>query len=84
MAEAYIAAHQSSWRNPIHARQWPTSLKTYVSPIIGKLPVNLITTDHVMKVLEPIWHSKTDTAKWVKGADRNGTELRDGAKATAR
>ncbi|MFZ2080931.1 MAG: hypothetical protein WAV38_30630 [Xanthobacteraceae bacterium] len=55
MAEAYIAAHQSSWRNPIHARQWPTSLKTYVSPIIGKLPVNLITTDHVMKVLEPIW-----------------------------
>jgi integrase len=67
MAEAYIAAHQSSWRNPIHARQWPTSLKTYVSPIIGKLPVNLITTDHVMKVLEPIWHSKTDTAKRVRG-----------------
>jgi hypothetical protein len=67
MAKAYIAAHQSSWRNPVHAKQWPTSLKTYVSPIIGKLPVNLITTDHVMRVLEPIWHDKTDTAKRVRG-----------------
>src|SRR5262249_41208857 len=32
-----------------------------------KLPVNLITTDHVMKALEPIWHGKTDTAKRVRG-----------------
>jgi integrase len=67
MAWSYMAAHRPSWRNPIHARQWETSLKTYVSPIIGKLPVNLITTDHVMKALEPIWHSKTDTAKRVRG-----------------
>src|SRR5215471_15073225 len=67
VAKSYIAAHQSSWRNASHARQWPASLKTYVSPIIGKLPVNLITTDHVVKVLEPIWHGKTDTAKRVRG-----------------
>src|SRR5262249_3500549 len=66
-AKTYIAAHQSSWRNANHARQWPTSLKTYVSPVIGRLPVTLITTDHVVKVLEPIWHGKTDTAKRVRG-----------------
>ena len=67
VAQSYITAHRASWRNPVHAKQWPTSLKTYVSPIIGKLPVNLIGTDHVMKVLEPIWHDKTDTAKRVRG-----------------
>jgi integrase len=29
--------------------------------------VNAINTDHVMRVLEPIWHEKTDTAKRVRG-----------------
>jgi integrase len=67
VAKAYIAAHQSSWRNANHARQWPTSLQTYASPVLGKLPVNLITTDHVVKALESIWHDKTDTAKRVRG-----------------
>ena len=67
MAKAYIDAHQSSWRNANHARQWPTTLKTYASPVLGKLPVNLITTDHVVKALEPIWQNKTDTAKRVRG-----------------
>jgi integrase len=66
-ADAYIKAHRPSWRNPIHAKQWETSLKNYASPIIGKLPVNAINTDHVMKVLLPIWHEKTDTAKRVRG-----------------
>jgi integrase len=66
-ARSYIAAHRPSWRNPIHAKQWVTSLETYASPIIGKLPVNAITTDHVMNVLEPIWQAKTDTAKRVRG-----------------
>src|SRR5262249_52289266 len=56
-----------SWRSPIHARQWETTLATYVSPILGKLPVDAITTDDVLKALEPIWHSKTDTAKRVRG-----------------
>jgi integrase len=67
MAKAYIAAHQSSWRNASHAKQWPSSLQAYASPVLGRLPVNLITTDHVVKALEPIWHSKTDTAKRVRG-----------------
>jgi integrase len=67
VAKTYITAHRPSWRNPVHAKQWETSLKTYASPVIGKLLVNAINTDHVMKVLEPIWHEKTDTAKRVRG-----------------
>jgi integrase len=67
VAKTYITAHRPSWRNPIHAKQWETTLATYASPVIGKLPVNAINTDHVMRVLEPIWHEKTDTAKRVRG-----------------
>ena len=33
----------------------------------GKLPVNEINVDHVLKVIKPIWHEKTDTAKRVRG-----------------
>lgn len=67
IAAAYIRTHRAGWRNPIHAKQWETTLATYASPTIGKLPVDRITTEHVLKALEPIWHDKTDTAKRVRG-----------------
>lgn len=63
----YIREHQNSWRNPKHRQQWVNTLATYASPVIGKLPVNEINVDHVLKVIKPIWHEKTDTAKRVRG-----------------
>jgi integrase len=66
-AETYIRQHRASWKNPIHAAQWPASLKTYASPIIGRMSVADITTAHVMKVLNPIWHEKPETGKRVRG-----------------
>jgi integrase len=66
VARSYIAAHDSDWRNPKHAAQWRTSLAVYASPVIGKLPVDLVNTDHVMKVVEPIWKEKTETAKRIR------------------
>jgi integrase len=66
-AETYIAQHRSGWKNPAHAAQWPASLKTYASPVIGKMSVADIDTPHVLKVLNPIWHEKPDTAKRVRG-----------------
>jgi integrase len=70
-AETYIAQHRSTWKNPVHAAQWPASLKAYASPIIGKMSVNDIDTPHVLKVLTPIWHTKPDTAKRVRGRIEN-------------
>ena len=67
LANAYLAAHGPSWRNPIHAKNWRASLRTYASPVIGKLPVNLITTDHVLKVLQPHWAEKSNTMQRVRG-----------------
>src|SRR4029077_810217 len=41
-AEAYIAAHAADWSNAAAAAQWPSSLETYVYPVIGALPVHAI------------------------------------------
>ncbi len=65
--ERYIAAHEAGWKNPKHRQQWRNTLATYASPIIGDLPVGSVTTDLVMKVLAPIWMTKTETASRVRG-----------------
>jgi integrase len=66
-AEAYIAAHKAGWRNPKHAAQWPSTLATYVNPVFGSLPVQAIDVGLVMRVLEPIWSTKPETAGRVRG-----------------
>jgi integrase len=66
-AEAYIVSHKAGWRNPKHAAQWPSTLATYVNPIFGDLPVQAIDVGLVMKVLRPIWETKTETASRVRG-----------------
>jgi integrase len=66
-AEAYIEAHRAGWRNAKHAAQWQATLTTYAEPIIGRLPVQAIDTALVLKVLEPIWTTKPETAGRVRG-----------------
>jgi integrase len=66
-AEAYITGNAAKWRNAKHAQQWRATLKTYASPIIGRLPVADVTTDHVLRVLRPIWTTKPETAVRVRG-----------------
>ena len=66
-AEAYIRAHQAGWKNAVHRRQWPSTLQAYVYPMIGDLSVAAIDTALVLKVLEPIWAEKSETATRVRG-----------------
>lgn len=66
-AEAYISAHAPSWKNKKHAQQWRNTLKQYASPVFGSLPVEEITTPLIMRVIEPIWLTKTETASRVRG-----------------
>lgn len=66
-AEQYIEAHRAGWRNEKHAAQWTATLDTYAGPVFGKLPVSAVDTALVMKVLAPIWTTKTETAKRVRG-----------------
>jgi len=66
-AAAYIDAHRSSWKNAKHGDQWKNTLTTYASPIIGALPVADVDTDLIVKVLNPIWGTRTETATRVRG-----------------
>ncbi|MPZ47018.1 MAG: tyrosine-type recombinase/integrase [Betaproteobacteria bacterium] len=70
-ASAYIDAHKPGWRNPKHAEQWTATLNTYASPVFGSLPVAAVDTGLVMKVLEPIWYTKTETATRLRGRIEN-------------
>jgi integrase len=66
-AEKYIAAHKAGWQNAKHADQWTNTLATYAGPMIGALPVQVIDTALVLKVLEPIWTTKPETAARLRG-----------------
>ena len=66
-AEKYIAAHKAGWRNAKHAAQWEATLHTYAYPEIGALAVQAIDTGLVMRVLEPIWSKKAETASRLRG-----------------
>jgi len=66
-AERYIGAHKASWKNEKHIAQWSATIATYVNPVVGDLPVQEVDTALVMKVLDPIWTTKTETASRVRG-----------------
>lgn len=61
-ATAYIKGHRAGWKNSKHGLQWGTTLETYAYPTIGNLNVADIDASLVLRVLEPIWTEKTETA----------------------
>src|SRR5262249_30098338 len=66
-AKSYIALHEDSWRNDKHRAQWDSTLETYAYPVIGDLAVGDIDQASIMKVIEPLWRTKTETASRVRG-----------------
>jgi integrase len=67
VADMYIAAHEQGWRTPKHRQQWHNTLRDYVLPAIGDLPVGSIDTGAVVKIIEPLWREKTQTASRLRG-----------------
>ena len=65
-AEAYIRQHWTTWSEK-HRDQWPSSLKRYAYPTIGKLTIPEIKPSHVYELLRPIWVEKRETANRVRG-----------------
>lgn len=66
-AAAYIENHRASWRNKKHADQWEATLRTYAYPVFGSLPIAVVDTALVIKVLDPIWSKKPETASRLRG-----------------
>ncbi len=53
-ADEFVASMAAKWRNAEHARQWAMTLTRYTETI-RSMPVNMIETAEVMRVLKPIW-----------------------------
>ena len=67
VAETYIAAHRSTWKNEKHAWQWRRTLEMFAFPRLGERPVAAINSRDVLAVIEPIWMEKPETAARVRG-----------------
>ena len=66
-AGEYIKIHADSWSNDKHRKQWESTLAAYAFPVVGKLSLRHIRQEHILKILEPIWTTKTETATRVRG-----------------
>lgn len=65
--ESYLAAKLDQFRNAKHRGQWRSTLESYALPELGKMPVDEIDTAAVLRVLSPIWQTKTETASRLRG-----------------
>jgi integrase len=65
-AEKYSAAHEDEWSSSVHRNQFLNSLKNHAFSKIGKTQVDQIDTPAVLRVLQPIWKTKTETATRVR------------------
>ncbi|MGR3718191.1 MAG: tyrosine-type recombinase/integrase [Thermohalobaculum sp.] len=53
-------------RNEKHKAQWINTLRDYAFPVIGSLPVHVVTQADILRVLAPIWIDKPETARRVR------------------
>lgn len=66
-AAAFIADRESGWRSDKHTKQWTSTLETYAYPVIGDVDVRDIDTEMIVRILQPIWLKKGETARRVRG-----------------
>lgn len=66
-AADYIESHRAGWKNAKHAQQWENTLATYAYPTIGAKDVGDIDTAMIVRILQPIWSKKAETASRVRG-----------------
>lgn len=64
--EEFLQTILGDFKNAKHRQQWENTLKTYAASIWSK-PVKEIDTNDVLRVLQPIWSTKRETAKRLRG-----------------
>ena len=69
--DLYLETKLQEFRNEKHRKQWRSTLDTYAVPAIGRSPVSSITVQDVLRVIEPIWREKTETASRLRGRIEN-------------
>ena len=62
-----ISAKRTEWKNAKHAEQWSSTIGMYANPVIGSKPIDAVDMDDILKILVPIWQTKTVTATRLRG-----------------
>ena len=65
-ADAYLASHETGWKNPKHRDQWRMTLTRYCEAI-RDTPVDKVDAKAVLKVLKPLWTNTPETASRLRG-----------------
>jgi len=64
--EQFLATKEQGWKSEKHRAQWRMTLGKYAKPL-HKMLLTEITTPDVLKILEPIWLTKHETASRLRG-----------------
>ena len=65
--DRYLAAKLDAFKNAKHRQQWANTLETYAKPDLGPMLVQDIAVQDVLRVLQPLWADKTETASRLRG-----------------
>jgi integrase len=65
-ADEMLISLLPGYKNARHQAQWKRALVHYAEPIRSKV-LSDITTEDILKILQPLWHTKQETASRVRG-----------------
>ncbi|WP_112875153.1 tyrosine-type recombinase/integrase [Paracoccus endophyticus] len=65
--DRHLSSKLDEFSNAKHRAQWRSTLDSYAGPVIGALPVAQIAVADVLRVLQPIWATRTETASRLRG-----------------
>ena len=66
MADEVVSSLENGWRHPKHRKQWRSTLMQHCKGI-RDIPVNAITTVHILTILKPLWERVPETASRLRG-----------------
>ncbi len=78
VADALVVALTPGFKSESHIAGWKRTFEKDAKSL-RPIPVDRVSTEHVLKVLKPIWLTKADTARRTRGRIER---VLDGAKAT--
>jgi integrase len=67
--DAALACHRAKapeFKSARHSKDWLSTLRRHAFPVIGTRPVGDLAVGDILRVLEPIWTTKTETATRVR------------------
>ena len=67
-ARSYINSHKDGWRDGGRSeQQWLSSIANYATPVFGEIPIADLDTALILRVIEPMWGAKPETARRLRG-----------------